>query len=636
MRSPAELDHVPWDALTHAYGPAGDVPELVRALYQVDEEVADEALYELYGNIHHQGTVYPASAPAVPFVAHAALHAPAKRDELLMLLAVLADHEPDDVDLPQWPGSSVAAICAELCRVVPGLLPCLDDEDRAVRRALVRVLAAVAGLLPGEHRAEAVARLEEVYAGDPVPAVRADALVALTRFGQGPADALDSPLAEIRLAAAGLAVARSGPPYAEGHVEVIAEDGAEPDPGGDDFPWPGTSTRSPDDHLRCLLAEDPDASLAVAARWITAGDLGTRGSWLAEEVAETWRDREPQVVALAVAALPHQRTSMALRARLRSIAHYVDQLAEVGEDVRTAVSGHLDADEEVAAAALLALVRARDPRALDLVLSATAAGPSRDHGPGAAGRLLAAAAESFPEAADRLVPEIRRLLAAGATGNEANALIRSLGSVDGTLAREARPELLDCLRSDRGPVLAARRLGTDGDPAPEVVRALRASMEAHDASVRAAAAAAHLRLTGEPGPALRTFEALLSGTGQTSWYLDALEPVGSAGAPLLPLVERHLDARDPWTRLSAAAALHGITGSPDRAVPTLSALVAATPIGLRALKALTATSQAPDALRPTLRGLAFSPRRLLPDAPHSGDGHPDIELRDLAVRLLAR
>ncbi|MER7466801.1 hypothetical protein ABTY04_28630, partial [Streptomyces sp. NPDC097981] len=374
MRPPAELDHVQWHALTHAYGSAEDVPELIAALYEDDEETAGEALYELYGNIHHQGTVYAASAPAVPFLAHAVWHAPAKRSEVLMLLAVLADHDPADVELPHWADTPVAAICAELCRVLPELLPCLGDPDRAVRRAALRVVAAPAGLLTAEGRAAAVARVEEVYAGDPVPAVRADALVALSRYGREEEAALDSPLAEVRLAAAGLALARSGPPYPSDLVGVIAEDGAEPDPGDDAFPWPGTDTTSPDDHLRHLLTEDPDAALAVAARWIAAGDLGTRGSWLAEGIAETWRDREPAVVALMAAALPHQRNAMALNARLRTIGHWIDHLPEPDAGLRDTLFQYADTDGETAAPALLALVRSRDPRALELVLRRTAAG----------------------------------------------------------------------------------------------------------------------------------------------------------------------------------------------------------------------------------------------------------------------
>jgi hypothetical protein len=75
MRSPEELDAVDWASLTHAYGGAEDVPHLVRSLYSDDAEEVDEALYELYGNVLHQGSVYPASVEAVPFLAHAAVHA---------------------------------------------------------------------------------------------------------------------------------------------------------------------------------------------------------------------------------------------------------------------------------------------------------------------------------------------------------------------------------------------------------------------------------------------------------------------------------------------------------------------------------------------------------------------------------
>ncbi|GAQ52706.1 hypothetical protein [Streptomyces acidiscabies] len=110
MRPPADLDDIQWHTLTHAYGTAEDVPALIRALYEGGEQ-AQEALGELYGTVYHQGSVYEASAPAVPFLAHAARHAPAQRASLLMLLAALADHTPEDTESRQWPGSPVAAIC---------------------------------------------------------------------------------------------------------------------------------------------------------------------------------------------------------------------------------------------------------------------------------------------------------------------------------------------------------------------------------------------------------------------------------------------------------------------------------------------------------------------------------------------
>ncbi|MFC7548959.1 hypothetical protein [Plantactinospora sp. GCM10030261] len=63
-----DLDSVDWASLTHAYGSAEDVPDLLRDLRSSDAEVRGEAMYELYGNIHHQGTRYEASAYAVPFL----------------------------------------------------------------------------------------------------------------------------------------------------------------------------------------------------------------------------------------------------------------------------------------------------------------------------------------------------------------------------------------------------------------------------------------------------------------------------------------------------------------------------------------------------------------------------------------
>lgn len=61
------LDSVPWETLGHAYGPATDVPDLIRQLTSNDLEDRKAALWHLHGNIWHQGTVYEATAHTVPF-----------------------------------------------------------------------------------------------------------------------------------------------------------------------------------------------------------------------------------------------------------------------------------------------------------------------------------------------------------------------------------------------------------------------------------------------------------------------------------------------------------------------------------------------------------------------------------------
>ncbi|MER6916488.1 hypothetical protein ABT354_32940 [Streptomyces sp. NPDC000594] len=80
-----------------------------------------------------------------------------------------------------------------------------------------------------------------------------NALGVLNRFGRL-LEPLDSPLPEVGLAAALLAAERSGPPYPAELVEIFAKDGADPDPGDDDFPWLATIT--PEQHLARLLARE--------------------------------------------------------------------------------------------------------------------------------------------------------------------------------------------------------------------------------------------------------------------------------------------------------------------------------------------------------------------------------------------
>jgi hypothetical protein len=85
------LDRIDWSKLGHAYGPATDVPGLLRQLASADIDDRKNAMHELYGNIWHQGTVYEASAHAVSFLIEL-LQAEdvGGKDEILILLADLA------------------------------------------------------------------------------------------------------------------------------------------------------------------------------------------------------------------------------------------------------------------------------------------------------------------------------------------------------------------------------------------------------------------------------------------------------------------------------------------------------------------------------------------------------------------
>lgn len=154
--------------MTHAYGGAGDVPPLVCALY--DPAAVDDALYELHGNVWHQGTVYPATAAVVPFLAHAAMHG-ADPAGVLGLLTVMADQDDQDLRIPV-----VAGVLREIAAAAGDLLGVLRHPDGRVRSAYAELAATLRPPLPDQ----VIAELSRVEAGDPNVGVRSDALAALS------------------------------------------------------------------------------------------------------------------------------------------------------------------------------------------------------------------------------------------------------------------------------------------------------------------------------------------------------------------------------------------------------------------------------------------------------------------------
>lgn len=125
----ADLDAQPWAEREHAYGSADDVPGQLRALASDDAEEAEEALYELYGNIVHQGSVYEATAYAVPYPARLAA-AGVRPADMLALLGCVAESEDERSDTP---GGCRLAVTAQL----PLILPLIESADTAVRQAAV-------------------------------------------------------------------------------------------------------------------------------------------------------------------------------------------------------------------------------------------------------------------------------------------------------------------------------------------------------------------------------------------------------------------------------------------------------------------------------------------------------------------
>ena len=186
------LDNAPWSDLTHARGPAADVPARLRALLSADPEVRGQALRGCHDTLCPPGARTEVSARTVPFLLEM-VDDPATPDRaallhLLVALAVghdgawLPDGLPPAAGDRGW-GRLEADAHRAVGEGVPVLLKALRDDDAAVRRA-------AAGAL-GWFPAQAPATVGELtwVALDPDPAVVATAVLALGLVGR------DRPLA---------------------------------------------------------------------------------------------------------------------------------------------------------------------------------------------------------------------------------------------------------------------------------------------------------------------------------------------------------------------------------------------------------------------------------------------------------
>ncbi|MFF3941485.1 HEAT repeat domain-containing protein [Streptomyces phaeofaciens] len=609
MRSPEELDTVDWPSLHHAYGDAHDVPDWIHAVHGDDADRADKALEALFGSVLHQGSVYPATVAAVPFLAHAAVHAVHGRADVLAFLAGAAGHGPE----PQ-PGAEEDG-CARVAAEVPGLLRLLTDDDPRVRRQTVRVARrARAQDVPAALRELAVS-----YTTDPVASVRAEALTVLTRLDADPASverrlrtALTDPVAAVRATAALALLERARAPYPADLVAVLVADGADGEFTVEELEFfPGVGTT--DDRLTEVLAEDPDAAVAVAHGWIGRGDAGGRGSRRATQLSVTWRDREHDTVRLLTAALGHEHTFWDLLHLLNGIGTWLPGVPHPDPALGDALLRHaLDDTTSAAAQAQTLLGRLGDERLLTVVPDP------------AAPALAALAARTRHPAHQRLA--LRHPAASG--------LGELLGTLTPDTARGLLPELTGLLRRHPDEALV-RRFGDWCLPDPDVRRMLD-EIAAGDDKLAPAAAVAAARLGAGPDTALRVLEHRLRDNG---WCLEEAGLLGPAAAPLLPLIEEHLGNGYEWHRMHAAEAHWRITEDASTARPVLTALAGPLPVGVRALRTLLLIGPPfPADLRPRLLRWSTSERRLLPSYALSADGDGrslDDRLRDAARQMLA-
>lgn len=182
------LDDIPWKRLTHAYGSAEDIPDLLRSLPTAPAKMAgeDAPLRQLFSNIWHQGTVYESTAYAVPFLIELAA-CPQVPDRLgvIELLAAIATgssfrqvhgdvmNEPDFPERKAVELEWVVQAHAAVARGV-GVFLAMTEEETDIRLAAAHLLA----LLP-EHREIVCARLRGITKAETGSLQRAGFLLLL-------------------------------------------------------------------------------------------------------------------------------------------------------------------------------------------------------------------------------------------------------------------------------------------------------------------------------------------------------------------------------------------------------------------------------------------------------------------------
>lgn len=206
------LDDIDWASMNHAYGSAEDVPGLLRDLASENDDDRDYAMYELYGNIFHQGTRYEATAPAVPFLLELLGQPdyPGHTDILYFLSSLVTgygeaylpdgfmpeiagmraelarlrarpeeERAEDETDSLGWGSDQdwlrwIVNITDEVRRGAPRIIRHLGNDDEKVRIAATYLLS----WLPEDYDLFAPS-LWDLVQNDPSDHVRADALIAL-------------------------------------------------------------------------------------------------------------------------------------------------------------------------------------------------------------------------------------------------------------------------------------------------------------------------------------------------------------------------------------------------------------------------------------------------------------------------
>lgn len=160
------LDDPKWAQLSHAYGPAADIPLLLRELrdFPSSDDYRDEPWFTLWSSLCHQGDVYSASFAAVPHIVDAAAGDPRRATYSYFLLPACIEvaRVKKDVQIPAGLDSAYFQSLRNLLDLAAGKAE--ETWDEALTSSALSAIAAAKGQT-------AVAEIILELEGDAIPAV---------------------------------------------------------------------------------------------------------------------------------------------------------------------------------------------------------------------------------------------------------------------------------------------------------------------------------------------------------------------------------------------------------------------------------------------------------------------------------
>ncbi|MFI5483902.1 HEAT repeat domain-containing protein [Streptomyces rubiginosohelvolus] len=632
------IDEVDWASMEHAYGPADDVPELLRGLASADPAEREAALDGMYGAVHHQGDVYACTLACIPFLFELVVD-PGVQDrggvvELLTSIGGFDLDEDDEaeIDEDEIEGAANYAMAAAAVTAGAGVFfELIADEDPGVRLAAplalatlhrhpVRVLALLRERLPVEPDEEV--RLALVEAAGRVALRHRPLAERVGKWLGLLAERADSP--GLRLAALAQ-LARCSPDGLPGDVVPVVAgllremrsapeesgDGGEHAPAGgiaareDDEPEPGQDT-TPDaepvdpeplpsaETRRCEHVATP--TLVGQLRSLSAQENAGRGAPWAADLLRTLHVGLDDRVGDRTALLADQLRSPDRRQRIDAVrmsgglirawrGPYEELVALVGEQLS-------DPEPRLAEAAshVLEELFGLAAPAADALAARLAADPGswvKTWSSGPPG--LSSTVKALARLGDaRAVPALAGALELPEVAHDVGFAVGHLGATAQPLAGALRRRLaeveLDEGAYDRAsPLLAGLTALRAGEAAPEVLRVLRGAPEYRGEWLRTAA----LRALGAFGPAAREavpeLRALVRrpGTASATEAAEALWAVSGDAEAVLPVLIEGLQSDQVHDRRAAAVALGALGPRAAVVAPRLRGLLAHEELWLR-------------------------------------------------------